>query len=89
MPPKQAEAVLSSLGYKLSWRLMTTTGPNMGYAEPMARAPDGVITEEGRRGSSGELIMFVAPVRRSRGAKPLPAPTDCPQPGGAPPTPVP
>ena len=50
MPPKQAEAVLTSLGYKVSWRLMTRTGPNMGYAEPMARAPDGVIIEEGAVG---------------------------------------
>lgn len=88
LPPKQAEAVLSSLGYKLSWRLMTSTGPNTGYAEPMARAPDGVITEDGVPGMSGELIMFVAPFA-DRLAKPLPAPADCPQPGGSPPTPVP
>ena len=67
---------------------MTTTGPNMGNAEPMARAPDGVITEEGLPGSSGELIMFVAPFADQL-AKPLPAPTDCPKPGEAPPTPVP
>ena len=88
LAPKQAEAVLSSLGYKLSWRLATTTGPNMGYAEPMARAPEGVIIDEGAVGSAGELILFVAPFGDA-GAKPIPAPTDCPQPGGAPPTPVP
>lgn len=88
LPPKQAEAVLSGLGYKLSWRLETTTGPNMGYAEPMARAPDGVITEEGVPGQSGELIMFVAPFG-DVAAKPLPAPADCPASGGTPPTPAP
>jgi len=88
LPPKQAEAVLASLGYKLSWRLMTTTGPNTGYAEPMARAPDGVIIDEGAVGSSGELILFVAPFGDEKAGEPVPAPTDCPQPGGAPPTPA-
>jgi hypothetical protein len=88
MPPKQAEAVLSSLGYRLSWRLETTTGPNTGFAEPMPRAPDGVIIAEGVPGSSGELILFVAPFD-DPAARALPAPADCPVPGGAPPTPVP
>jgi hypothetical protein len=88
MPPEKAEAGLSSLGYKLSWRLMTTTGQTTGNAEPMARAPNGVIIDEGLPGSSGELIMFVAPFTDPL-AKPLPAPTDCPESGGAPPTPVP
>jgi len=88
LPPKQAEAVLTSLGYSLSWRLQTTTGPNMGYAEPMARAPDGVIIDEGAIGSSGELILFVAPFGDDKADEPVPAPADCPQPGGAPPTPA-
>ena len=88
LPPKQAEAVLSSLGYSLSWRLLTTTGPNMGSGETMARAPDGVITEEGLPGMSGELIMFAAPFADPL-AKPLPAPADCPTPGGSPPTSAP
>ena len=88
MPPKQAEAVLSSLGYPLSWRLMTTTGPNTGYAEPMARAPDGVIIMDGAVGGAGELIIFVAPFG-DPGAIAIPAPDDCPVPGGAPPSPVP
>jgi hypothetical protein len=89
MPPKQAEAILSSLGYKLSWRLQTTTGPNTGFAEPMARAPDGVIAiTEPVVGGSGELIVFVAPFG-DVAAKPIPAPDDCPPPGGAAPTPVP
>ena len=78
MAPKQAEATLLALGYRLSWRLVRTTGPNTGYAEIHKTAPDGVINTDGLAGSSGELIMFVAPFG-DRGADPVPFPSDCPQ----------
>ena len=50
MPPKQAEAVLLNLGYRLSWRLVTTTGPNTGFASVMQDAPAGVINSDGLAG---------------------------------------
>jgi hypothetical protein len=90
MAPADAEAALLSLGYRLSWRRITTTGPNTGYAEAMPHAPDGVIGEEPAPGSSGELIVFVAPFGDPQ-AKPLPFPSDCPvaDPDQTPPPPKP
>jgi hypothetical protein len=90
MAPKEAELTLLKLGYKLSWRFERTTGPNTGYAEAMARAPDGVIHTEGLAGSGGELIMFVA-ANDDPMAKPVPFPSDCPQsdPNLTPPPPAP
>lgn len=79
MTPQEAEATLLKLGYQVSWRLQTTTGPNTGNSQPMARAPDGIITQEGLPGTSGELIMFVAP-KGDPNAKPLTFPADCPGP---------
>ena len=79
MNPKQAEAVLLKLGYRISWRLDTTTGPNSGFASEMQDAPAGVINSEGLGGSGGELIMFVSPFGDAE-AKPVPFPADCPQP---------
>jgi putative zinc finger protein len=76
MTPKQAEAVLLKLGYRLSWRLVTTTGPNTGFASVLQDAPAGVINSDGLPGSEGELIMFVAPFG-DPGAKPVPIPADC------------
>jgi hypothetical protein len=86
MTPQEAEAALLKLGYSVSWRLDTTTGPNTGFAQPMSRAPDGVIHEEPVPGSNGELIVFVAPNGDPR-AQPLPVPADCPN--GDPNAPVP
>ena len=90
MTPKQAEAVLLKLGYRLSWRLVTTTGPNTGFASVVQDAPAGVITSDGLPGSEGELIMFVAP-DGDPGAKPVPFPPDCPvaDPNQTPPPPAP
>lgn len=90
MTPKQAETALLSLGYRLSWRLDETTGSNGGFSRVLARAPDGVIHDEGLPGSGGELIMFVAPVGNSN-ARPIPYPADCPKfdPTAAPPSPAP
>ena len=90
MTPKQAEAVLLKLGYRLSWRLDTTTGPNTGFASVMQDAPAGVIESEGLAGSGGELIMFVAPFGDAH-AKPVPFPADCLQadPNATPPPPKP
>ena len=60
---------------------MTTTGPNTGFAEAMPRAPGrAVIMQEPPVGSSGELIVFVAP-SDDPAAKPVPYPADCPDPG--------
>ncbi len=88
MTPGRAEAALLGLGYRLSWRLDRTTGPNTGYAESMKSAPNGVIHEEPLPGSSGELIMFVAPFGDPN-AVPIPFPSDCPvaDPGGSAPSP--
>jgi Putative zinc-finger len=77
LSPRDAEQALLKLGYKLSWRLVRATGPNTGYAEAMAQAPEGIIQSEGLAGSSGELIMFVAPAG-DPGAKPVSYPADCP-----------
>jgi hypothetical protein len=77
MTPKQAEATLLKLGYRLSWRLDRTTGPNTGYAEAMKDAPDGVLHDEPLPGTDGELIMFVAPFGDPQ-AVPVPFPADCP-----------
>jgi Putative zinc-finger len=77
MAPRDAEAALLGLGYRLSWRRLTTTGPNTGYAEAMPHAPDGVISEEPVPGGEGELIVFVAPFGDKQ-ARPLPYPSDCP-----------
>ena len=79
MTPQEAEATLLKLGYSLSWRLQTTTGPNTGFSQPMSRAPDGVINEEPLPGSNGELIVFVAPKGDPR-ASPIQFPADCPGP---------
>jgi hypothetical protein len=89
MTPTQAEIELSSFGYSLSWRLDTTTGPNMGFAEAHKHAPAGVIIDEPLPGSNGELIVFVAPFGDER-AVPIPFPDDCPasDPNAPPPTPV-
>jgi hypothetical protein len=56
----------------------------------MPHAPDGVIGEEPVPGSSGELIVFVAPFGDPQ-AKPLPFPSDCPvtDPNQTPPPPKP
>jgi hypothetical protein len=90
MTPKEAEAVLLKLGYSLSWRLETTTGPNTGFASIVRDAPAGVIHTEGLAGSDGDLIMFVAPFGDKR-ANPVPFPADCPQsdPNLTPPPPAP
>jgi hypothetical protein len=90
MSPQDAEVVLLKLGYRLSWRLMRTTGPATGYADMMARAPAGILIEEPTAGSEGELIVFVAPMGDPK-AVPLPYPADCPvhDPNQTPPTPVP
>jgi hypothetical protein len=90
LPPLEAEKTLLALGYRLSWRLMTTTGPNTGFAEAMPRAPGrAVIMQEPPVGSSGELIMFAAPPD-DPAAKPVPYPADCPDPGRpTPPPPAP
>jgi hypothetical protein len=77
MTPQNAERALLKLGYKLSWRLDTTTGPNTGFAEPMAHAPDGVMIQEPLPGTHGELIVFVAPKGDPR-AIAVPLPADCP-----------
>src|SRR4029078_12739275 len=77
MTPARAEAALLGLGYRLSWPLARTTAPNRGYAEAMKTAPNGVIHEEPLPGSSGELIMFVAPFGDPK-AVPIPFPSDCP-----------
>lgn len=80
LPPLEAEKTLLALGYRLSWRLMTTTGPNTGFAEAMPRAPGrAVIMQEPPVGNSGELIMFAAPPD-DPAAKPVPYPSDCPDP---------
>lgn len=97
LSPREAETTLLSLGYRLSWRLETTTGPNTGYAEPMANAPEGIIIHLAAVGTEGELIMFVAPFGDPK-AVPVPFPDDCPPlpaddaivvPGPALPTPQP
>jgi len=56
----------------------------------LARAPDGVITQEGLPGSGGELIMFVSPADDPM-ARPVPSPSDCPvaDPNLTPPPPAP
>lgn len=79
LSPREAETTLLALGYRLSWRLQTTTGPNTGYAEPMANAPDGIIIHLAAVGAEGELIMFVAPFGDPK-AVPIPFPDDCPPP---------
>ena len=87
LPALEAERTLLKLGYRLSWRLMTTTGPNTGNAEVLPRAPGGaIITGEPIAGSSGELIVFAAPPD-DPAAKPVAYPADCPDPGRPPPTP--
>jgi hypothetical protein len=90
MTPKQAEAVLLQLGYRLSWRLDTTTGPNTGFASVVKDAPAGVIHQEGLAGSDGSLIMFVAPFG-DKNAQPVPVDADCPvaDPNLTPPPPAP
>lgn len=90
MTPKQAEAVLLQLGYRVSWRLDTTTGPNTGFASVMKDAPAGIIHEEGLAGSDGSLIMFVAPFG-DKNAQPVPVDADCPiaDPNVTPPPPAP
>lgn len=95
LAPKEAEAVLLGLGYRLSWRLDTTTGPNTGFSKITATAPDGVIHQEPLPGSEGELIVFAAQVGDPQ-AVPVPFPADCPSRNGpepvlepvAPPTPA-
>jgi hypothetical protein len=87
LTPKEAEAVLLRLGYRLSWRLQWSTGPNSGYSEPHKTAPDGRIAGTAV-GTSGELIVFVQDPTRPMGGAPAAFPADCPQPGNAP-TPAP
>jgi hypothetical protein len=77
MTPQAAERVLLGLGYKVSWRLNTTTGANTGYAEPLAHAPDGVIVDQPVPGTHGELVVFVAPKGDPR-AIAVPVAADCP-----------
>jgi hypothetical protein len=83
MSPTEAEQVLLSLGYRLSWRYVTNNG---GYWDPRREAPDGVIQAPIAVGSEGELII---PVVRfgDEGAIPVPFPDDCPTPGGSVPVP--
>jgi hypothetical protein len=72
LAPDEAGRALLAKGYAVSWRLMDPTSSDI----PMA-APDGVIFDTAI-GTSGELIMFVAPTG-GPGAKPAAArPTDCP-----------
>lgn len=59
LPPQAAEARLLVLNYALSWRLERSTGPNTGFSQAMARAPDRGYISDTAVGSSGELIVFV------------------------------
>ncbi len=79
MAPRAAEATLLRLGYRLSWRLDRTTGPDTGYSDVMKQAPEGILDEEPLAGSDGELIMFVAAFGDPK-AVPMPFPADCPVP---------
>lgn len=76
--PAQAERTLLTLGYRLSWRYQYSTGPGSGYSEKHLTASDGVITSSGV-GSSGELIVFVAPPNDPQN-RPAAFPSDCPSP---------
>jgi len=90
MTPQAAQSTLLSLGYRLSWRLVRTTGPNTGYADIFREAPLGVIFQEPFAGDGGELIVFVAPAGDPK-AVALPFPDDCPRadPNRTPPPPAP
>jgi hypothetical protein len=70
--PQEAEQILLGLGYRLSWRAMSTS-----YAERRLSPPDGVITGSAY-GSSGELILFVWPTDDPAKDPPATFPADCP-----------
>lgn len=78
LTPQDAEAVLSGLGYRLSWLYEYSTGPESGYGERRLSPPDGVITGSAI-GTFGELIVFVSPPD-DPGTKAATLPPACPPP---------
>lgn len=74
LSPEALGSAILERGYRVSWRLDRTTGPNTGNSELRLVAPDGVVTATAV-GSSGEMIILVSPV-----GDPLAVPidlTDC------------
>ncbi len=91
MTPLEAEKTLLGLGYKLSWRLLTPTGPNDPIKYAASLPSDGVIAiGDPAIGSSGELVIFVNRAGDPN-AKPVRFPSDCPvtDPNRTPPPPAP
>ena len=91
MTPLEAERTLLGLGYKVSWRLLTPTGPNDPIKHAALIPPDGVIAiGDPAIGTSGELVIFVN-LASDPNAKPVEAPSDCPvaDPNHTPPPPAP
>jgi hypothetical protein len=79
LAPREAEAVLETFGYRLSWRFVTATGPNAGFSDKLLKAPPVGYISETAIGSDGELIVFVADPARPMGP-PAEFPPDCPPP---------
>jgi hypothetical protein len=80
MTPAEAHRALLKRGYSVSWRFVRD-----GFSEVRATPPDGVIFDGGLTGTSGEIIMFVAPAADAAN-KPNPGLdfSDCPATSPAP-----
>ena len=96
MTPRNAHAALLSMGYRVSWRLLSMTAsgsnanqpPGLGIAvdewEFRLEPPDGTITDPGIPVSDdGAVVMSVVPFGHAD-AGPPPVPADCP--GGSSPS---
>jgi hypothetical protein len=96
MTPRAAHAVLLSMGYRVSWRLLVETAsgsnanqpPGLGAAvdewEFRLEPPDGTITDPGIPVTDeGAIVMSVVPFDHADVERP-PVPADCP--GGSSPS---
>ena len=75
LSPAAAAAELQARGWRLTYRVVTTTGPDTGFAQPVSTPPTGVVTSL-EYGDPGWLQMFVSPVG-DREARPIAKPADC------------
>ena len=76
LSPGAATQVLQGKGWSVTYRLVVSTGPDTGFAQPASSPPSGVMTNL-EYGDPHWLIMFASPAG-DRAAKPLAKPADCP-----------
>jgi hypothetical protein len=76
LSPMEATAALQAKGWRVTYRLVTATGPDTGFAQAASSPPAGVVTNL-EYGDPGWLEMFVSPAG-DRLAKPIVKPADCP-----------